>query len=248
MSSLAPVIEVLKQISRYTEAELTASVIESFFTAFIKSEVNTENPFGDVIPEEDRIDTDPDSYELGAGTINVLAPGEEVIFGDPKRPSSGFDAFISAMTRILGAALEIPSELLTKSFQASYSASRAALLEAWKSFRMRRNWFANDFCKPIYELWLIEAVAIGRIKAPGFFNDPAIMKAWCKSVWNGPAPGQLDPGKEVDAAIKRVQQAFSTREAETAEITGGNWDENYEQVARENKLLSELTSPQNTAE
>ena len=243
---LAPVIEVLKQISRYTEAELTAAVIESFFTAFIQTEAHTENPFGDVIPEDDQIETDPDSYEMGAGTINVLAPGESVSFGDPKRPSSGFDSFISAMTRILGSALEIPTELLTKSFQASYSASRAALLEAWKSFRMRRTWFANDFCKPIYELWLIEAVAIGRIRAPGFFNDPAIMKAWCKSTWNGPAPGQLDPVKEVDAAIKRVQQAFSTREAETAELTGGNWDENYAQVSRENQLLAEITPSQST--
>jgi lambda family phage portal protein len=246
---LAPVIEVLKQISRYTEAELTAAVIESFFTAFITTEANTENPFGDTIPEEERVDDiDPDSYEMGAGTINVLAPGEQVTFGDPKRPASGFDGFISTMTRILGAALEVPEELLTKSFKESYSASRAGLLEAWKAFRMRRTWFANDFCKPIYELWLIEAVANGRVKAPGFFNDPAIMKAWCRSTWNGPAPGQLDPGKEVDAAIKRVQQAFSTREAETAELTGGNWDENVAQVIRENQLLNEAQPPQNTAE
>lgn len=243
---LAPVIEVLKQISRYTEAELTAAVIQSFFTAFITTSDASDNPFSETIPEEDRIDPDPESYEMGAGTINVLAPGESVTFGDPKRPASGFDGFMSAMTRILGAALEIPTELLMKSFQASYSASRAALLEAWKSFRMRRNWFANDFCKPIYELWLIEAVAIGRIRAPGFFNDPAIMKAWCRSVWNGPAPGQLDPGKEVDAAIKRVQQGFSTRESETAELTGGNWDENVAQVIRENQLLGEVApQPQN---
>ena len=139
--------------------------------------------------------------------------------------------------------MEIPFELLTKSFLASYSASRAALLEAWKSFRMRRTWFANDFCQPIYELWLSEAVARGRINAPGFFNDPSKKRAWCKADWNGPAPGQIDPTKEVEAAIKRVSEGFSTRERETIELTGGDWDKNIEQVTRENERLNKARAP-----
>ncbi len=244
---LAPVVEVLKQISRYTEAELMAAVVQSFFTAFIKVEgPKNENPFADSILEEEQVSSDPNDYELGSGSINVLGPNEDVVFADPKRPSSGFDTFVTAMTKLMGAALEIPSELLTKSFMASYSASRAALLEAWKSFRMRRTWFANDFCQPIYELWLAEAVARGRVQAPGFFNDPSIRKAWSKADWNGPAPGQIDPTKEVDAATKRVEQGFSTREEETIGLTGGNWDKNIAQVQRENELLRQAQSTQST--
>lgn len=237
---LAPVIETLKQITRYTEAELMAAVVQSFFTAFIKVETpKNEMPFSDIIPTDDKIETDANSYELGAGTINVLGPNEDVVFGDPTRPSSGFDPFVTAMTKHIGAALEIPSELLTKSFMASYSASRAALLEAWKAFRMRRTWFANDFCQPVYELFLSEAVALERINAPGYFNDPSIKKAWCKANWNGPAPGQIDPVKEVNAATLRVEQGYSTRERETIELTGGNWDENIIQIKRENQLLND---------
>lgn len=236
---LAPVIESLKQITRYTEAELIAAVITGFFTAFITSERDTnEIPYGESIMEDQRVDDDdPNSYELGAGTINMLGPGEKVEIADPKRPSSNFDPFVTAMAKYIGAALEIPYELLTKSFTASYSASRAALLEAWKAFRMRRSWFANDFCQPVYELWLAEAVARGRIKAPGFFNDPSIRKAWCGAEWNGPAPGQIDPVKEVNAAQKRVEQGFSTRERETQELTGGDWDKNIVQITKENELL-----------
>lgn len=241
---LAPVIETLKQITRYTEAELMAAVVQSFFTAFIKVETpKNEMPFSDIIPSDEKMETDANSYELGAGTINVLGPNEDVVFGDPTRPSSGFDPFVTAMTKHIGAALEIPSELLTKSFMASYSASRAALLEAWKAFRMRRTWFANDFCQPVYELFLSEAVALGRINAPGYFNDPSIKKAWCKANWNGPAPGQIDPVKEVNAATLRVEQGFSTREKETIELTGGNWDENIIQIKRENQLLNDANPP-----
>ena len=32
-------------------------------------------------------------------------------------------------------------------------------------FKMRRQWLANDFCQPIYEEWMCEAVARGRIYA-----------------------------------------------------------------------------------
>jgi lambda family phage portal protein len=240
---LAPVIESLKQITRYTEAELMAAVVTAFFTAFIKTEATTtEIPFGASIEEEQQVDTSDISYELGAGTINVLEPGEDVVFADPKRPSSGFDPFVTAMTKQIGAALEIPFELLTKSFMASYSASRAALLEAWKAFRMRRTWFANDFCQPIYKIWLSEGVARGRISAPGFFNDPAIKKAWCGSEWIGPSPGQIDPVKEVTASKLRVDNGFSTRERETIELTGGNWDDNINQIKKENELLSGIST------
>ena len=151
------------------------------------------------------------------------------------------------MTKQIGAALEIPFELLNKSFTASYSASRAALLEAWKAFKMRRTWFANDFCQPIYEMWLSEAIARGRVKAPGFFNDPSIKKAWSRSEWIGPAQGMLDPVKEVNAAILRTSHAFSTHERETTELTGGNWDDNINQVTRENELLSKILGAQNNS-
>ncbi len=237
---LAPVIEALKQITRYTEAELTAAVVTAFFTAFIKqNSPSNELPFMDSIGEEERVDDeDPDSYEMGAGTVNVLGPGEDVVIADPKRPASGFESFVTSITRYIGAALEVPYELLTKSFMASYSASRAALLEAWKAFRMRRTWFANDFTQPIYKLWLSEAVARGKVSAPGFFNDPSIKKAWCGAEWIGPSPGQIDPVREVNAAILRSEHGFSTRERETIELTGGNWDDNINQIKKENGLLN----------
>lgn len=237
---LATVVESLKQLTRYTEAELMAAVINAFFTVFVKTDApdDSANDFSGVTENETSIDS-PD-YKLGPGMINILREGESIEIADAKRPNVNFDGFVSAMTKYIGAALEIPYELLTKSFTASYSASRAALLEAWKAFKMRRTWFANDFCQPVYEIWLCEAVARGRIDAPGFFNDPSIRKAYSRADWNGPAPGQLDPVKEVDAATKRVENGFSTRERETIEINGGDFDRNIEQLIIENEKMKAI--------
>lgn len=237
---LAPVIESLKQLTRYSEAEMMAAVINGFFTVFITSEGNTgEMGFTGVLDDEDRVSDDDLNYELGPGMVNVLKPGEKIDIADAKRPSSNFDAFTTALAKYVGAALEIPVELLIKSFNSSYSASRAALLEAWKAFRMKRKWLAADFCQPLYEIFLTEAIANGRIKAPGFFLDPAIRKAYCRAQWNGPAPGMLDPVKEATAAEKRIAIGVSTRQRESIEMTGTDFDANVAQLARENQLMKE---------
>lgn len=244
VSYLAQVIEPLLQMRRYTESELTAAVVESFFTAFIKTEADpNENPYNEVGGDDiEPVSDDPNEYEMGPGTINIMKPGEDVVFGDPKRPAGGFDGFVVAICKQIGAALEIPADLLLKAFNASYSASRAALLEAWKAFKMRREWFADDFCRPLYEVWMAEAVARGRIIAPGFFSDPAIRAAWLGSEWIGPTQGQLDPVKEITAEQLACENGFSTREQSTIRLNGGSFEANAEQLVDENARLAQANA------
>ncbi len=235
---LAPVIESLKQLTRYSEAEMMAAVINGIFTVFITSENGTsEFGFTGVVDEEDRVSDDDMNYEIGSGLVNMLNPGEKIEIADAKRPSTNFDAFVTSLAKYVGAALEIPVEVLMKSFMSSYSASRAALLEAWKAFRMKRAWIAADFCQPVYELFLSEAIAKGRLHAPGFFLDPLVRAAYCGAQWNGPAQGMVDPVKEVSAAEKRIQIGISTRQRETTELLGGDFESNVAQLARENRIM-----------
>lgn len=236
---LAPVIEPLLQMRRYTEAEITAAVVQSFFTAFITTEKDGESAIpnevgGDGVPEASK---DPNEYEMGAGTLNFLEPGEDVRFGAPTHPNTGFDKFVRALYEQIGACLEIPADLLVMSFNASYSASRAALLEAWKAFRMRREWLADDFCRPVFEIWLTEAVARGRISAPGFLTNPIVRQAYLRSEWVGPSQGQLDPVKEVQASTLAIAAGLSTGEAEATKLNGSDFRSNVDRLATENELL-----------
>lgn len=241
---LAQIIEPILQTRRYTESELEAALIESFFTAFIKTNADvSENPLSPTEPiEEQGIDKEESDaeYEMGPGTFNVLEPGEDIVFGDPKRPASGFPAFMASIATQIGAALEIPSDLLLKEFKASYSASRAALLEAWKAFKMYREWFVQDFLNPVYEIWLSEAVALGRVNAPGFFGDPLIHQAYLGAEWVGPSQGQLDPVKEIQAEAMAIEYGFTTREAAAIKLNGSDFEENIEQLKREQALIGEL--------
>lgn len=239
---LSPVIETIKQLGRYTEAEVLAAVINGLFTVFIEKESASDDvPFGEAVPEDMQVDSeDEGSIELAPGAVIDLGEGEKANMVNPGRPNPNFDPFVMAVTKQIGAALEIPYELLIMAFSNNYSASRAAILEFFKVIKMYRAWFVTDFCQPIYEEWLCEAVAKGRINAPGFFNDPIIKDAYCSAEWNGPSAGQLDPKKEVEAAELRVQGGFSTRERETTELTGTDFYKNIKQRKREEELLKEV--------
>ena len=239
---LAPVLESLKQLGRYTDAEITAAVISAMFTVFVKSQNPSDGrPFGEMIPAEELIDSaDQSSIELGPGAIIDLNPGEEVQFADPKHPNTGYDEFTNATIRLIGAGLEIPPEVMMKQFTTSYSAARGALNEFWRTCSMQRDWFTDDFCQPVYEEWFTEAVARGRIHAPGFFTDPARRKAYTACAWNGPARTNLNPVQEVDAAIKRVEAGFSTAQEETAQMTGGDYNRNIKLRVTEAKRKREV--------
>lgn len=240
---LAPVIDTIKQLGRYTEAEVLAAVINGLFTVFIEKESASDDvPFGESIPEEMQVDQeDENSIELAPGAVIDLGEGEKANMVNPGRPNPNFDPFVIAVLKQIGAALEIPYEILIMAFSSNYSASRAAILEFFKVVKMYRAWFVADFCQPIYEEWLSEAVAKGRIKAPGFFTDPIIKDAYCSAEWTGPSAGQLDPTKEVEAAEKRVQGGYSTREREARELTGTDFYKNIKQRKREEELLKEVT-------
>lgn len=218
---LSPVIVILKQLSRYTDAELAATLVSSMFTAFIKTEQPQRDlPGMSMVPAEERITRDDEAIELSRGGMVALDPGQDIVTANPTRDTGAFDGFVQALTRQVGAALEIPNELLLKHFTSSYSASRGALLEFWKMADMRRQVLASSFCQPIYQEWLSEAVAIGRIKAPGFFNDPAIKAAWCGAEWIGPKQGSLNPLQEMNAHKVAVDNNFTTIERVISETTG----------------------------
>lgn len=241
---LAAVIEPLKQLGRFTDAELSAAVLSAAFAIFTKMD---HEAFTDLFSDEQRtnvinrgIGWNGEVSSAGAtldsaGKVVNLLPGEDIVTPDLKRPNAQFDPFFLAIVRQIGVGLELPFEVLIKHFTASYSAARAALLDAWRFFRGRRDWLAGNFCQPIYELWLEEAVAMGRIAAPGFFADPAWRHAWCGAVWTGDGPGSIDPLKEIDAAAKRIDRGISTIASESLQYDGVDWDTKHRQRVREEK-------------
>jgi capsid protein len=220
-----------------------AAVVSGMLTVFVTNEAGMpdfnpapteENPEGDPGKQ-----TDTTGLELGYGNVIGLFPGEKVESPTPGRPNTAFDGFVLAILRQIGVALELPFELLIKHFDSSYSASRAAFEEAWSYFRRRRTWLVEMLCQPVYEAIITEAIATGRLSAPGFFANPLIKKAWLGTLWIGDAPAQLDPKKEIDAAVARIDARLTSRSEERSRLVGGDWEATLPTIIRESQLLKE---------
>lgn len=230
---LAPVIELVKQLGDYTDAEVTAAVIQSMYTVFIESGIDED---GNPIAGEADSSLDDNEVKLGAGAVVGLSPGEKAHMPTPSRPNPQFDPMVMSLLRQIGVALELPFELLIKHFTASYSASKAALEMAWQAFLKERMALGRRLYQVAYEWMMEEAVAKGRLNRPGFFTDPRIRMAYCGAEWRGAARPSLNPKQEAEADAIDMGLGVKTGEQVCAERTGGSIEKKIAQRGKELKM------------
>lgn len=232
---LAPILEPLQTLEQYSRAELLAAVVSSMFTVFIKKQSVQFDERGNPLPvvEGTTAKGEAVGMELGPGAVMDLAPGEEAQIANPSRPNANYDPFFLSIVRQIGAALEVPVDELLLSYQSSYSAARAAMLQAWRYYTMRRWWLVQQFCQPLYELWFDEAVARGRIPVTDYATDPVRRAAYTRAMWIGPARGAMDETQEANAAATRIEKGLSNEMIEVAQSQGEAWTSVYRQRKRE---------------
>ena len=237
---LAPVVDLIKQVGRFTEAEVNAAVSNACFTVLIETDTGNPAPvFGANNSTATGAAPAPsDEIGLGMGSVIGLAKGEKASFADPKRPNPNAEGFIHMLIGLIGMGLGIPREVLLKQFNSSYSASKAALLDAWVHFRAERFWAGLSFCQPILETWMAEAVYLGRIKAPGFFSDPLMRWAYTRAAWPGDSMGSINPKDEVAAYTAAIDARLMTRERAEWELGGTDWNATFDQKLAEHQRLA----------
>jgi len=242
---LAPVLEILTQLTKYTNAELMATVIASMFTVFITTDKVAESPLtiGGVpkMPKKGPHHGDPEvNMKIGSGSIVRLEPGQNINLADPKRPSQNFEAFFTALCKMIGSALGIPHEILMAKFDASYSASRGAVLEYWKYILACRANLIDNLCVPVYQMHIDEAAAKGFIDIKRDYTNPINRSAYGEAEFYGTAMSQLDPKKEVEAALLRINSGLSTRAREARALNGSDIEENFRQLEKEEKQIRKM--------
>jgi len=237
----APIIELIKQLKDYSAAEIDAAVHDAMLFAF--------ETLGENDADADHLLDNPDPAGSVAGdnevqledlAIITLSEGSGVEVKAPQRPNSGFEPFALAIIKQIGVALGIPFELMIMHFSSSYSASRGALEIAWKGFLAEKAWFEREVADVVFEWFLTEAVALGRLKLPGFLDDPIARAAWMGRQWVGPTRIQIDPRVEAQADAVDIASRVKTREQVITERTGGDWQRKFAQIAQEEEDLKSL--------
>ncbi len=232
---LAPVISKFKQISDYSEAELKAAVLNAFFATYVTSELGAV--FGDrstahLVKASDEKPRQRKFNKFGPGGLMIdLLPGEKVENAAPGRPNSNFDPFVQAVIKQIGIGLGLPYEVMTQHFSSSYSAARAAILEAWKAFKVWRSWLVAEFCQPVWEWVITDAIEKGLLSAPGF-DDPLKRHAFLATQWAGTEMGSIDPLKEAKAHEVEILSSVKSRRS-IVESQGRDFDKNARECSEE---------------
>jgi capsid protein len=84
-----------------------------------------------------------------------------------------------------------------------------------------------------------EAVSLGRLDAPGYFDDPMIRKAYQRARWEGDGPGNLNPLQEAKAVKERVDIGLTSLQEEKRGSDGGDWETTHNQRVTEHNARQE---------
>lgn len=248
VSALAPIISQIKQQERYQDAELLAAVVSAMFTVFLESNNPDEAAEMDGnVPDEEKVgnDSGPKSpIELAPGAIVELPQGYKINPANPTRPNVNYKPFVDSIFCEAAARVGVSFEVVLKQFNSSYNAVRAALLESKKTFSRIKHNFVSDFCQPMYEKWLYQAILTGVIDAPGFLEDPLKRAMWSRCCWIGDSAFLLDPLKETQAIKMQLDEQLMSRDAAVAAVTGGEYGRVAHELAEEKNLRESLKLPE----
>jgi lambda family phage portal protein len=236
MPVISVITGIIKQFTRYTEAEIEAAVNAA--AQVLLAEMDPDS-FKDLYnPDEQKAWRDgvtearSNTTGLESGRILNLLPGEKVTTPTPGRPNPNFGPFVKNFYTLLGMGLTMPPETLTGLYESSYTAARASLQQLHQTINIQRQDDVTHTCQPGYETWLGDCVADGIIACPGFFDNVFVRHGWCNATWTGTGQASLNPLDEAKAA--EIRARFLTSEAEEAQnYDGGDYEERHLQRVKE---------------
>lgn len=242
VSFLAPILEPLKQLDRYSEAELMAAVVSSYLTFFIETPTDSDGMSNGFEPRSTDENSEANSqFELGPAAAIELANGKKVTAHNPGRPNANYESFFNAMCRGIGASLGLPVDEILLMFNSSYSASRAAMLKAWKLYTQKRNKVIKMILAPVYSLWFDEAVYRGVLPhIKDYWNNPRRRMAYQRHNWLSSGRGAIDELKEAQASRERYQNNLSDLPTEIANLTGRNYKNVLRQQSKAERFMKKV--------
>lgn len=259
---LSLVMQSLKELDRYRDAEQRAAVINSMIAMWVEKTQDKPSslPVQAGATRRDEVTTQNDSAGRKDVTFSQHMPGmmlQELQHGekpqsyDTRRPNVNYGVFESAILSAFAWANEVPPETLMLQFQNNYSASRGATNEFKIYLDRVRHGFGENFNAPIYTDFLISEVLSRKVVAPGFFeawrnrdrDGWLVFNAWISSDWAGAIKPNVDLLKEANAYRTLVMEGFITRDRATRELTGMKYSKAVQQLATENMQLGEALEP-----
>jgi len=239
---LASCLDLFDRLDGYLDSETLTAELCANLAWFIKKQ-GAETLPGTEVVEDDNATADSDStydrvLRSEPGQVFDLLPGEDMGVVESRRPNDSFEPYVVAVLRMVGAGVGIPLELVLLDFsKTNYSSARAALLQAYRSFRRWQRFVASRIVVPVYRRWVSRWIA-GR-ELPVVDDGYALRLYPPRWAW-------IDPYKEVLAHERATAAGFRLLEDVIAE-EGRKLEDFVTARKRELDMFREAKIPTTTA-
>ncbi len=262
MPLLGIMLQALKELDRYSDAEQRAAVLNAIQAYFIKKGQDKAGtrPISGGAVRRDKVSADTDSGDTQTRSFNIssqmpgsileeLQHGEEPVSFNTVRPNVNYRAFEEAMMASFAWANEMPPNIYRLAFSSNYSASTGEVNE-YKLYLDKARWKeANNFDKPFYKEWLISMVLTGLISAPGLleaWRDPKqflISGAWFSSEWSAAIKPSMRLNQDIKGWIEAIKQGLATRDMATKALFGAKFTTVVKRLKKENSQYAATMEP-----
>tara|TARA_R110000772_G_scaffold78559_2_gene168581 strand:- start:7052 stop:8536 length:1485 start_codon:yes stop_codon:yes gene_type:complete len=160
---LSPVVQRLRQLGSYEQAELIAARAHASKLGFFEEshesggyEGEGEDSYGNI------------SMDGSPGSFEKLPPGVTANLIDPSHPNADYPAFRKAILRGVAAGIVSNYNLLAEDLEGvSYSSIRQGTLAERDAWKMIQRWYIDTVKKPIFSDWLEWVLMSGKIAGYG---------------------------------------------------------------------------------
>jgi len=230
---LGGVLDELDRLEDVIEADTWAHIMAACYGLIIKT--------GNMKPSYGTSETNPSSgqteqwEELEPGMIKRIPRMDEIAQITPQHPGTGFAELIKIISRYVGRHMGLPVELVWLDFTANnWSNTRAALLQAYRTFRRQQQWFEWNWCRPVWSYVVGYGVQKRRLLKPPKGQLGRV--AWRKPGWQW-----VDIKDQAQAAVLMIKNRLRTRGDVIAETSDQDFAEvNEELVAEEAEMGEEV--------
>jgi len=197
----------------------------------VKMPAGSASPFGTNQTDSAKltdVNGNPLSHMQPGMIVNLGADGALESF-DPSRPGGNSIEWIQHMARTIATAFPgVKASTLTGDYRrSSFSSERSADNDAWPELEDVQEWFASDFCQPIYAQTIIRAAEVGYFD--GVAGVAQLPPGATLAAWRGPVARSINPKDDALAAHMRISTLQSSPQIEAA-AAGYDWRELLEHL------------------
>ncbi len=236
---LSQVLLRMYHLDKFDDATLFRQEIANLFTGFIKKPSPEQTPIDPLTGQPITMD---DSglpvVAMEPGTMQELAPGEEVVFNTPPGTDSSYETFMRQQLMAIAAGFGLPFELFSGDMR---GVSDRALRVILNEFRRRiqqiqHNQIIYQLCRPVWNRWLDMALLNDSLSIPDYAQN---LRSYRRVKWIPHGWPYMHPVQDMQAQKIAVRSGFKSRSAVVSE-QGYDSEQIDAEIAADNRRSDEL--------